>query len=119
MSTTTTAPQSRVEVLKPAHGGRVFAQIGWRVNIDGQTAYSGDERGAKGYAREMRKREREGSLAEPAPTARDLYDALLALRKGEATPDETRAVMRRSRERNGAAEHERLKAVAVANLDRA
>jgi len=53
-----------------------------------------------------------------APTARDLFDAMLSLRRGLISADECRAVMARSREMNGEAEHQRLKVVAVANLSR-
>lgn len=53
---------------------------------------------------------------EGAPTARDLFDAMVGLRTGRLTPDECRAVNRRSREMNGSAEHERLHVIAVANL---
>ena len=46
-------------------------------------------------------------------TAKDIHTAMTDLRKGKITPDEFRAIMRASREQNGA-QHDRLKAVAVA-----
>ena len=52
-------------------------------------------------------------------TAKDIHKAMTDLRKGKITPDELRAVMRASREQNGEAEHDRLKAIAVANFNRA
>ena len=51
-------------------------------------------------------------------TARDIHAAMVALRRGQITPDELRATMRQSREQHGDAEHERLKNIALANFDR-
>lgn len=54
----------------------------------------------------------------PAPTARDIFDAMKALRTRKITADEFRAVMARSRAMNGETEHDRLKFVASANFAR-
>lgn len=48
-----------------------------------------------------------------------LLRAITGLRAGRITADEYRAIMRASREEHGEAEHERLKMVAISNLDRA
>jgi hypothetical protein len=53
-----------------------------------------------------------------AITAETIFDAMRALRRGEITPDEFRAIMRRSREEHGEEAHERLKVVALSNFDR-
>jgi hypothetical protein len=52
-----------VTLHPPEQPGTYAQRFGWRVTVKGFTAYSGDERGAKDYARAMRRREREGSLA--------------------------------------------------------
>jgi hypothetical protein len=51
-------------------------------------------------------------------TAKDMHTAMTQLRKGKITPDEFRAIMRASREQHGQADHDRLKAVAVAATNR-
>jgi len=50
-------------------------------------------------------------------TAKDIHTAMTDLRTGKITPDEFRAIMRASREQNGA-KHDMLKAVAVAASNR-
>jgi len=51
-------------------------------------------------------------------TAQTYKQAMDNLRKGKITPDEFRAIARASREQNGAAEHDRIKALAVASSNR-
>jgi len=51
-------------------------------------------------------------------TAKDIHAAMTRLRAGKISPDEFRAIMRASRERHGQAEHDRLKAIAVAAANR-
>lgn len=57
-----TTSQSRIEIVPPTQSGTYARDFGWRVTVDGFTAYSGDERGAKCYAVSMRRRERAGTL---------------------------------------------------------
>lgn len=45
-----------ITIIPPAHEGTHFDRCGWRVTIDGFTAYSGNERGARAYAAAMRRR---------------------------------------------------------------
>jgi hypothetical protein len=51
--------------------------------------------------------------------AQSIHAAMVDLKQGKITPDEFRAIMRASRQRNGEAEHDRAKGVALSNFERA
>ena len=51
-------------------------------------------------------------------TAKDMHTAATLLRQGKITPDEFRAIMRKSREEHGEQGHDKLKAIMVAATNR-
>jgi hypothetical protein len=46
----------RITLTEPQNEGTYAQEFGWRVEVDGIPAYSGNERGARTYAAKMRAR---------------------------------------------------------------